>query len=236
MRVIADIHAEPEALREALDGSADRHVVLLGDLVDFGPDPSAVLELALDLVESHRATLIRSNHDDRLYRHYLKGRVLVRGTLVQTLAAIASHPGADHLVDRFCAAYERAPLWLRLGDHVLAHGAVDPLMAEHPAPACELSKKLRGELMALALYGERQPGLGPGELPIRTHGWVDRLPAGLTAIVGHDIRSREAPLVAEGRAGGRAIFLDTGSGKGGRLSWIDLPQERITLGERERQA
>lgn len=88
-----------------------------------------MLELVLGPVESGRATLIRSNNDDRLYRHYIKGRVLVRGTLVQTLAAIASHPMADCLVARFCAAYERAPLWLRLGSYVLAHGAVDPLMA-----------------------------------------------------------------------------------------------------------
>lgn len=81
--------------------------------------------------------------------------------------------------------------------------------------------------MALVLYGERLAGLNPDGLPIRTHGWVDRMPMGLTAIVGHDICSREAPRVAVGSAGGRAIFLDTGSGKGERLSWIDLPEERI---------
>ena len=38
--------------------------------------------------------------------------------------------------------------------------------------------------------------------------------------------------MVRGEAGGQAVFLDTGSGKGGRLSWIDLPEERITVGER----
>jgi protein phosphatase len=28
--------------------------------------------------------------------------------------------------------------------------------------------------------------------------------------------------VHEGELGGRAMFLDTGAGKGGHLSWIDL--------------
>ena len=76
----------------------------------------------------------------------------------------------------------------------------------------------------------------PDGLPVRTHGWVDRLPESLTAIVGHDIRSRDASLVVRGQRGGRAVFLDTGSGKGGRLSWIDLPEECIMLGEQARQA
>ncbi len=30
------------------------------------------------------------------------------------------------------------------------------------------------------------------------------------------------PYVQEGAEGGRAVFLDTGAGKGGHLSWIDL--------------
>ena len=31
-----------------------------------------------------------------------------------------------------------------------------------------------------------------------------------------------ARMCGEGSAGGQAIFLDTGAGKGGHLSWIDL--------------
>jgi hypothetical protein len=30
-----------------------------------------------------------------------------------------------------------------------------------------------------------------------------------------------------GALGGRAIFLDTGAGKGGALAWIDLPFEAL---------
>ena len=42
-------------------------------------------------------------------------------------------------------------------------------------------------------------------------------------LVGHDNRSRDGrPLVLTGARGGRAIFLDTGAGKGGALAWRDF--------------
>jgi hypothetical protein len=53
---------------------------------------------------------------------------------------------------------------------------------------------------------------------------VDRIPAGLTVYCGHDRRSTNGrPYLRRGALGGTAVFLDTGAGKGGHLSWIDLP-------------
>jgi protein phosphatase len=40
---------------------------------------------------------------------------------------------------------------------------------------------------------------------------------------GHDRRSSNGrPLTITGAKGGKAVFLDTGAGKGGHLSWIDI--------------
>ncbi len=67
-------------------------------------------------------------------------------------------------------------------------------------------------------------------LPRRTYGWVNTIPPGLTVVVGHDARSETAPMVSKNPLGGRAVFLDTGCGKGGTLSWMDLgpdEQERM---------
>ena len=62
--------------------------------------------------------------------------------------------------------------------------------------------------------------------PERVLHWVARIPAGLTVYCGHDSRSPDGrPLTVRGAAGGAAVFLDTGAGKGGHLSWIDLPRE-----------
>ncbi len=63
----------------------------------------------------------------------------------------------------------------------------------------------------------------PDGYPERVLRWVDRIPAGLTVYCGHDQRSTDGrPYVRHGAGGGTATFLDTGAGKGGHLSWIDL--------------
>lgn len=55
--VISDIHANYEALRRMPD-DVD-HVLCLGDLVDYGPDPVSCLRWLRD----RRAVVVRGNHD-----------------------------------------------------------------------------------------------------------------------------------------------------------------------------
>ncbi len=55
--ILSDLHANLEALtaiREAYD-----ELWVLGDLVDYGPDPTAVI----DFVRSHASLVVRGNHD-----------------------------------------------------------------------------------------------------------------------------------------------------------------------------
>jgi protein phosphatase len=55
--IISDVHANVEAL-EALPETGDQ-LWVLGDLVNYGPDPAAVV----DWVREHAAVVIRGNHD-----------------------------------------------------------------------------------------------------------------------------------------------------------------------------
>jgi len=55
--VVSDLHANGGAL-DAIDDSVDA-VVVLGDLVDYGPDPSA----AVEWVRAHATWVVRGNHD-----------------------------------------------------------------------------------------------------------------------------------------------------------------------------
>jgi hypothetical protein len=218
VRVIADVHGYPDMLaRAAGDASA---LVLLGDLVDRGPDSPGTLRLALDWIESGRARMVRSNHDDKLARA-LTGRKITAGkNLSATLAALDAAPDAVDLKARFLRAFDAAPFVIRHGDYVMAHGAVGPRHFRPDAdPAAHDSDHM-------ALYGQVDGTLTPEGKPVRYYNWVDTLPAGVTAIVGHDKRG-DTPFVHPGAQGGRAIFLDTGCGKGGALSFIDLPAEKI---------
>ena len=54
---VGDIHGEREMLEELLDGlslSAEDRLVFVGDYVDRGPDSHGVVELLIQLAESHR--------------------------------------------------------------------------------------------------------------------------------------------------------------------------------------
>ena len=55
--IISDLHANLEAVR-ALPAGYDR-LLVLGDLVNYGPDPAAVVQF----VRERAATVVRGNHD-----------------------------------------------------------------------------------------------------------------------------------------------------------------------------
>jgi serine/threonine protein phosphatase 1 len=68
--VIGDVHGQSEQLYRVLeqlcarDDFEDRWVVFIGDLVDRGPDPKAVIDLFLELRKEHeKTTLVCGNHE-----------------------------------------------------------------------------------------------------------------------------------------------------------------------------
>jgi hypothetical protein len=221
LRVIGDIHGEAGMFRRAIDGAG--RIILLGDLIDRGPDSPGVLRLAIELVRSGQARLVRSNHDDKLFR-WLMGRPVKMGPqLTRTLDALRAAPDYQQLVTDFVAIFEAAPFVLSDGDYIFAHGAIDPRRFSDESPWQDGSRQHD----AMALYGEVNGDVYPDGKPIRRYAWVDSIPQECTAIVGHDRRGGTWPLIHQGALGGRAIFLDTGAGKGGPLSYMDLPAETI---------
>lgn len=64
--ILSDIHGNLEAFRACLDNARARgaqRIVLLGDLVGYGADPAAVLDIAMDEV-SRGAIALLGNHDE----------------------------------------------------------------------------------------------------------------------------------------------------------------------------
>ena len=64
--VLSDVHGNLEAFRACLDNARARgaeRIVLLGDLVGYGADPAAVLDLAMEEV-SRGALALLGNHDE----------------------------------------------------------------------------------------------------------------------------------------------------------------------------
>ena len=64
--LFADIHSNLEALQACLRHARERgaeQFAFLGDLVGYGPDPAAVVDIVADLAQ-HGAIAVRGNHDD----------------------------------------------------------------------------------------------------------------------------------------------------------------------------
>lgn len=215
LRVVGDVHGDARALRAAL--ATDRFVIQLGDLVDDGPDSATALALIHDHVAAGDGLLILGNHDHKLARALAGNDVTIGPALAHTLTQLDPPARA-----RAAALIAAAPAWARLGRAFFVHGGFHTAMLDQPPPR-GATTRVKGPL-ARALYGEPTGRTQPDGYPERSLAWVDRIPAGLVVYCGHDRRSTDGrPLRHPGAAGGLAVFLDTGAGKGGHLSWIDLP-------------
>ena len=214
-RVVGDVHGDAHGFAYAV--ATDRFVLQLGDLVDYGADSAGVLRTMFDLIDTGRGRFLLGNHDLKLAR-YLSGQTTRVEAEVAATAAQLDPP----LRDRALAEIMQAPAWLRRGDALFVHGGFHTAMLEGPSPMIGLGRP--DPVVARALYGEPTGRMQADGFPERSLRWVDRIPLGLTVYCGHDRRSSDGrPLVRRGQAGGTAVFLDTGAGKGGHLSWIDLP-------------
>jgi len=213
LRIVGDVHGDSRAFAAAL--ATDRYVIQLGDLVDNGPDSAGALTMALDMVDQRRGLFLLGNHDWKL---------------AQALAGRAEHIGrklrhtmsqlSPELAARALAAIPLAPAWARRGKLIFVHGGFHTAMLEHAPPSPVQSVD---GAVSRALYGQPTGRTQTDGYPERSLDWIDRIPAGFTLYCGHDPRSTDGrPLTMTGRQGGQAIFVDTGAGKGGHLSWIDI--------------
>ncbi len=215
LRVVGDVHGDASAFAYAAD--TDRFLVQLGDLVDYGPDSAGALRIMFDLIDRGRGLFLLGNHDLKLARVLLGQNVRMNAQLAATMQQLD-----DTLRTRFVAEVGRAPLWLRSGHRLFVHAGFHTDMLQGPAPPALIGRALG--ISARALFGEPTGHEQLDGYPERSLRWVSRIPPGMTVYVGHDRRSQDGrPLEQRARSGGRAIFVDTGAGKGGHLSWIDLP-------------
>ncbi|MBS0643056.1 MAG: metallophosphoesterase [Acetobacteraceae bacterium] len=214
LRVVGDVHGDATGFAYAL--ATDRFVIQLGDIVDHGPDSAATLRMMFDRMEQGSGLFLLGNHDLKLARTLAGEPVRAEPVVQATIAQMD-----DALKERAVRLISEAPAWLRHGANLFVHGGFHTVMLQLEAPEHRLARP-QGP-MARALYGEPTGRIQPDGYPERSLRWVDRIPRGITVYCGHDRRSTDGrPYVRRGVLGGKAVFLDTGAGKGGHLSWIDL--------------
>ncbi|MEL7188574.1 MAG: metallophosphoesterase family protein [Pseudomonadota bacterium] len=152
---IGDIHGRLdlfEALIDAIEaddkqqGNAETHMILLGDLVDRGPDSAGVVRRAREWQQQRSVRILAGNHEDMflesfekpdILRHFLKhgGRetILSYGiskhqfdamTLDELFAALPNLVSEDER--NYINAFEEK---IVAGDYLFVHAGIDPAVA-----------------------------------------------------------------------------------------------------------
>jgi protein phosphatase len=96
--------------------------------------------------------------------------------------------------------------------------------ASHPA-IWETDPKIGKTEKSRFIVGETVNEIDEDGYPVRLYNWIEEIPAGKTVVVGHDRKpirnvAITSPMTVPNKNGGKAIFLDTGCGKGGFLSGV----------------
>lgn len=213
---VGDIHGRLDLFEQLIDmietddasrGPADTMIVLLGDLVDRGPDSSRVIDRARRWARQRRVRFIGGNHEemflsafdrDEALRHFLRyggketllsypidQRTYERATLEELRRLMPLIVPADHIA--FMRAMESHVL---AGDYLFVHAGIRPGVAVEEQHQSDL-RWIRGEFL---------------DDP-RDHGFV--------VVHGHTITDEveERP---------NRIGIDTGAFSSGRLTAIGL--------------
>jgi len=228
LTVIGDVHGTFDEMVHIVDDalSRDRHIVFLGDLTDRGPNSVGVLNTVMDLYEQDKATVIFGNHDDKFMRWAMGNNVNATHGIQTTIAEFDALPDheAHAILQRFLNLSQNWYECLTVGNVTFAHGGFHKGMLNVPYVLVKDRKqKEYRSIVARANYGKTHPEKkSPEGYKLRLYDWVDDIPNGHTVYLGHDVQSVTEVVTKVGAQGGKAVFVDTGAGKDGFLSGIDV--------------
>jgi len=219
---VGDIHGCPDDATAAarVADAEGAFTIYLGDIIDYGDRNLDAFWFVYERVVQGKAVMVWGNHERKL-------DMWIRADFGANYRGTISH-GMKKTIDEIKRLSNRTKFraaWCAIESLSSQHYVIGDLLFTHGAATPELwnihSHRPHGEHGQLAYFGQidRDKPTNDDGYPIRLYDWVDRIPAGKTAIVGHDIRSRSEPFEHRNNQGGGAVFLDTGSGKGGKLSY-----------------
>jgi protein phosphatase len=188
---------------------AGRKAVFVGDLVDRGPDTTAVLRLVMEMVCAGAALCVIGNHDEKLLRKLRGNEVRVSHGLAETLAQLDREPPDFRAeVRRFLDG---------LPTHYLLDGG--RLVVAHAGLRADLQGRVGGRVRAFALYGDTTGATDEFGLPVRRD-WAADYRGFATVVYGHT-------PVAEAVWLNRTINIDTGCAFGGKLTALRYPEMEL---------
>jgi len=186
-----------------------RRAILLGDLVDRGPDSPSVLRLVMSMVEGGTALCVPGNHDMKLVRKLRGKDVRITHGLAETLEQL----------DREDAGFrQKVASFL---DGLVSHYVLDGgrLVVAHAGLKAELQGRASSRVRDFALFGETTGETDEFGLPVR-YNWAADYRGQAMVVYGHS-------PIPEPVWMNRTICIDTGCVFGGRLTALRYPEKEL---------
>jgi polynucleotide kinase-phosphatase len=193
-----------------------RTVILLGDLVDRGPDTAGVLRLAMGMAAAGHAIVVPGNHENKLLRAMRGRNVQITHGLAESLEQLAAE------TPEFRAAVEE------FIDGLVSHYVLDDgrLVVSHAGLKESYHGRASGRVRSFALYGDTSGETDEYGLPVR-YPWANEYRGRAMVLYGHT----PVPHVEWIN---NTLCLDTGCVFGGRLSALRYPEKEIVAVQAER--
>ncbi|WP_372366518.1 polynucleotide kinase-phosphatase [Candidatus Uabimicrobium sp. HlEnr_7] len=186
-----------------------RKAVFVGDLVDRGPDSSAVLRLVMNMVADGVALCVPGNHDAKLMRKLKGNNVQLKHGLAETLEQLEKEtPQFREQVKEFIFSLVSHYV-LDNGNLVVAHAGIKEHMQGRG------SKAIRD----FCLYGETTGETDEFGLPIR-YNWASEYKGKATVVYGHT-------PIPQAEWFNNTMNIDTGCVFGGKLTALRYPEKEI---------
>lgn len=195
---ISDIHGCKKALECLLASLPDQEaqLIFLGDYIDRGPDSKGVVELLLSFRQRRNIIHLVGNHEFLLQgaTECAAGRTLFLGPIVGGTETLKSYEGEiEDIPEMHWNFLLRDSLsYYETESHIFVHGGVDPDLP---------MEKQSLETLAWKRFHEAEAHF-----------------SGKTVICGHTIIG-DSPVLKEG---GHTIGIDTGAGKGGWITALEV--------------
>jgi protein phosphatase len=186
-----------------------RTVILLGDLVDRGPDTAGVLRLAMGMVAAGHALVVPGNHENKLLRAMRGRNVQITHGLAESLEQLAAEP------EEFRSAVE---VFI---DGLVSHYVLDEgrLVVSHAGLKESYHGRASGRVRSFALYGDTTGETDEYGLPVR-YAWANEYRGRAMVLYGHT-------PVPQLEWINNTLCLDTGCVFGGKLSALRYPEKEV---------
>jgi protein phosphatase len=198
-----------EPMVSSISINEKRTVIFLGDLVDRGPQSSAVLTLVMNMVRHKQALCIAGNHEARLLKFLLGRKVQLTHGLQECVA---------QLNEQSLEFRNRVKEFL---NSLISHYVLDQgrLVVSHSGLKEELQGRSSAAVREFALYGETTGEVDDYGLPVRAN-WAMDYRGRALVVYGH------TPVV-NAEFYNNTICIDTACVFGGKLTALRYPEKTL---------